>query len=332
MRRIARVALCAATVAVVAAAFVAAFVAGCGESGGLFHGKNPEDYVKPTIAVMKFENRAPAMFNWNIGDGMREILVDRLMATGRYHVIERQELDSVLSELRFQQTPDSRPQGKVPRGRIKNCQYLIKGTVTDFGLLSMNRGSGTFFNWNLFGSSNKAVMGIILYVVDVESGEIIACENIEEAVGAGDLSASANYDKVAFGGSTFNETPLGRATAKVVDRAIKRITVAIAGRPWEPQIALVAADGGVVLNGGKNHNVKANAEFEVFEIGRPILDPQTGDPIGQSPGRQIGRVIVHDVFDRYATATLVVGRASDLKAGQSCRAASARPYNAAEGK
>jgi len=293
--------------------------AGCGSGLGL-HGRNPEDYVKPTIAVMKFENRAGFPLNWSLGDGMQEILVDRLLATGRYHVVERQELGAIMQELKFQQGGATRPQGKVATGRIRNCQYLIKGAVTDFGHVSTNTGGVSAWNWDLFGGSNKAVMGIVLYVVDVESGEIIASENIEESVSARDLQVKAAYEGISFGGSAFYQTPLGRATRRVVERAIKRITSAIASRPWEPQIALVQEDGGVILNGGRDRGVRSGAEFEVLDAGKPILDPATGDTIGQAPGKAVGRLIVHEVKERYATATIVVGRAADFKPGQACRA------------
>lgn len=302
----------------IAAALMALWVcAGCG--GGL-GGRNPEDYVKPTIAVMKFENRAGFALNWSLGDGMQEILVDRLLATGRFHVVERQDLGAVLQELQFQQNGVTRPQGKVATGRIRNCQYLIKGAVTDFGHISTNSGGVSGLSWDIFGGSNRAVMGIVLYVIDVESGEIIASENIEESVSAKDLSVKAAYTGLSFGGSAFYQTPLGRATRKVVERAVKRITAAIAAQPWQPQIALVQEDGSVVINGGRDRGVRSGAEFEVVDAGRPILDPATGDAIGQSAGRSIGRVIVHEVRERYSTATVVIGRAADFRPGQPCRA------------
>ena len=302
----------------IAAALMALWVcAGC--AGGL-GGRNPEDYVKPTIAVMKFENRAGFALNWSLGDGMQEILVDRLLATGRFHVVERQDLGAVLQELQFQQNGVTRPQGKVATGRIRNCQYLIKGAVTDFGHLSTNSGGVSGLSWDIFGGSNRAVMGIVLYVIDVESGEIIASENIEESVSAKDLSVKAAYSGISFGGSAFYQTPLGRATRKVVERAVKRITTAIAAQPWQPQIALVQEDGSVVINGGRDRGVRSGAEFEVVDAGRPILDPATGDAIGQSAGRSIGRIIVHEVHERYSTATVVIGRAADFRPGQPCRA------------
>jgi hypothetical protein len=76
----------------------------------------------------------------------------------------------------------------------------------------------------------------------------------------------------------------------------------------------------VVINGGRDRGVRSGAEFEVVDAGRPILDPATGDAIGQSAGRSIGRIIIHEVRERYSTATVVIGRAADFKPGQPCRA------------
>ena len=191
-----------------AAALAAVWVAaGCGSSGG--RGTSPDDFVKPTIAVMKFESRAPSQLGWNLGDGMQEVLVDRLMATGRYHVVERQELASVMGEQKFQRSGATRPQGRAATGRIKNCQYLIKGVVTDFGHVSTNQGGVASGLGSIFGGNHRAVMGIILYVVEVESGEVIASESLSESVRASNVSVQAAYKNVAFGGSAFYQTPLG---------------------------------------------------------------------------------------------------------------------------
>ena len=289
--------------------------AGCDAAWG-----RRRDTVKPTVAVMKFENRAPFPMNWDLGGGMQEILVHELMETERFQVVERAELGHVLAEQRLQASGATRPQGRADVGRIKNCQYLIKGTVTDFGHVASDAGAFSGLFWNIFGGSDRAVMGVILYVVDVESGEIVASESIEKTVRAGDASVQATYGQVAFGGSTFRQTPLGRATADVVETAVDRISDAVADRPWRPLIAQVASDGTVVLNGGTNHGLQQGAEFTVVEAGKPILDPASGDLLGRGPGRQVGRVIVHEIHDGWARATIVVGTKEAFRPGQHCLA------------
>jgi hypothetical protein len=212
----------------------------------------------------------------------------------------------------------------VAAKRLKNCRYLIKGTVTDFGFVSRDTASAGLFNWNLFGGSNKAVMGIILYVVDVESGEIIASESIEESVQAKQAASQADTKNISFGGTTFYQTPLGQATSKVIDRAVKGITAAIATAPWEPAVAMVQADGTVVINGGRDRSIDVGMRLEILAPGQPIVDPVTGDTIGYSPGKRLGSTEVIEVQPRYSVARVISGQAAEFVPGSACRLVKSR--------
>jgi curli biogenesis system outer membrane secretion channel CsgG len=304
---------------------------GCG--GALSRSLGGSEYVKPTIAVMKFENRSNLAMGWNIGDGMKDILVDRLFATDKFEVVERPEIGSIMKELQFQQTGATREHNRAKLGQIKNVQYLVKGTVTDFGHVSTNSG---FFGWadslDIFGSGSMAVMGMTLYVVDVESGEIVCSESIEESVRAKDLNVKAAYKDVGFGGSTFYRTPLGRATAKVIDKAVRRVASSIASRPWQPKIAQITNDTTVMLNGGRDRKVSVGDEYEVLQLGDPIVDPDTGDVIGVPAGTVIGRVRIQQVHTRYSVALVVSGSASKMKVGQRCAQAKEQPPVAETGQ
>ena len=268
---------------------------------------------------MKFENRAGGQLGWNLGDGMRDILVDRLCATDRYYVVERPELDSVVREQQFQNSGATRNQDRAAVGRLKNVRYLIKGTITDFGHVSTSSGVFGLPTFEALGGSQRAVMGLTVYVVDVESGEIVASESIEESVRASDLSVKSQYKNVALGGSTFYRTPLGRATAKVIDRAVRQVTATIAARPWQPRIALVQETGTVVINGGRNRHVASGASYEVYQLGSPIIDPDTGDVIGHQPGAAIGLIHIHEVRPLLSVASIIHGSRTNFQVGQRCR-------------
>ncbi len=296
----------------------AAACTGCG-AGGWGPGRPDACTVKPTIAVMKFENRAACPMGWNLGDGMRDVLVDRLVSTGRFTVMERPELARVMDELRLQHSGVTRQQRRAALGKLKNVQYLIKGTITDFGHVATRRGMFNGFGWDIFGGGARAVMGMTVYVVEVESGQIICSESLTESVRASNVDVRADYKAVSFGGSTFYRKPLGRATAKVIDKAVRRVGRAVAGRPWEPKVALVREPRTVVINGGRDRRVRVGAEYDVLEVGEPIVDPDTGDVIGTQPGKFIGRLRVTRVHPRYSEAQIVVGEAGDFKVGQHCR-------------
>ncbi|HUU21938.1 MAG TPA: CsgG/HfaB family protein [Phycisphaerae bacterium] len=302
--------------------------AGCG-TPGLPLGADPDDFVKPTIAVMKFEDRAGGARGMKAGDGMKDVMVDRLLATKRFAVIERPEIESILGELRLQSSGVTRAQRRAALGRIKNVQYLLKGTITDFGHVSSGSsffGSGGL---RLFGGGDRAVMGLTMYVVEVESGQIVCSKSIEESVRAKEGSAEAAYKGVTFGGSSFYQTPLGRAARKVIGKAVGEVCGSIAARKWQPRIALVQPPSAVVINGGKDRGVKRGAVYGVFAEGEPIIDPETGDEIGVHPGPLRGHVRVTQVQPRYSVAEVVQGKCEDLAVGQHCRPLSAIARDAA---
>ena len=291
----------------------------CAGCSGSVWWQDPSKYSKPTIAVMKFQNRVTAPMGWNISEGLPDILTDKLVGTGRYHVIERPEMAALMRELQIQNSGVTRAESRSEVGRLKNVQYLVKGTITDFG--HVNSGSGWLGggSWDVFGGGTRAVMGMTLYVVDVESGEIVSSRSIEESVGTGNADFTATYKGLGFGGQGFYRTPLGRATKSGIERAVVHITSAIASRAWEPKVAQVDAQNQVVINGGKDRGIKYGQEYEVLDLGTPIIDPDTGDLIGRHPGAPRGRIRVTVVQDRYAAGEIVFGQPSDFRAGQRCR-------------
>ena len=257
-------------------------------------------YAKPSIAVLKFENRASFPERWDLGGGTKDVLVDRLMKTDRYHVIERPEIDAIMRELNLQNSGATRTQTRAKLGQLKNVEYLIKGTITDFGVVGGGSLRGSKGSTGLFGGGTVAVMSMIVYVIQVESGEIVASERIEESVGSAAVDVHAAYKDMSFGGTIFAKTPLGKATSRAIDRAVGKISEVIAARPWNPRIAALEADGTIILNGGKDRGIREGQVFDVLAEGTAIVDPETGDTIGHQPGKVLGQVRVCKVEPRYS--------------------------------
>ncbi|MCP4379772.1 MAG: hypothetical protein GY794_26850, partial [bacterium] len=127
------------------------------------------------------------------------------------------------------------------------------------------------------------------------------------------------YSKMAMGGGMFIRTPLGRATANVIKKAVNQITSAIADRKWNPKVATLQPDGTIALNGGKNRKIETGATYEVRELGRPIINPENEDVLGYARGRVVGWLVVTQVRDLYSIARVVKGDRNAFKPGQLCR-------------
>lgn len=277
------------------------FFNGC--NGVKYSPADEAKYFKPSIAVVSFENKAPVQTGWQLGTGLADQLTDRLMATHRYVVVERAQLARVLKELKHTDDPDFRKLGQPQRGQLKHVKYLVKGTITDFSHYEKVEGI-----WkpilNLFGVTGRAVVAATIYVIDVESGQVMGSSSVEAIVKAKKGGAKVNYQGMAFGGYHFYHTPLGRATNEMLDKAVWEIAQAIAETPYQPKIASII-NNRVVINGGKDRRIEVGDEYVVHPSSERITDPDTGDVIGHITGKAMGRVRVMQVTEKYSIAEVM---------------------------
>ena len=292
-------------IASLAVMIVAAGLVGCNR---VQYSANQEaKYIKPTVAVLTFENKAPIQMKWDLGDGLADQLVDRLLHTRRYVVLERQQLAAILTELRRDQNSRGRQAGQRASGPLKQVRYLVKGKITDFGHVETVQGFRRLFDWGSWGSSSYATVAATVYVIDVQSGQVIASRSVEAKVGdKRKKDQPVSYDGMAFGGYTFYQTPLGRATNEVLDKAVTAIAEAISEQPFQPKVASVM-NGRVVINGGNDRRIAIGQEYVVRPEAQVVIDPDTGDLLGHITGETLGRVRVVQVTSKFSVAEIVEG-------------------------
>lgn len=268
----------------------------------------PGRKVKPVVAVQNFENRSGFRGKWSLGEGMADLLVAELMDSEKVTVLERQRLDGVLGELALQGKKWFRPEGRVEPGRLINARYLIRGAVTDFTV------TGDASGW--FGASgvsgrlrgSRARVSLTVQVSDVETGEILSSVRTEGTASAGGFSAGFDYKAVAFGGDAYFRTPLGSATEKALQRAVKQILRELPGQHWQPRVAEAGPDT-IIINGGENVRVRIGDVFNVRDAGRDVTDPVTGNVLERIPGPVLGRIEIYDIGPLSSRAHLLEGEA-----------------------
>jgi curli biogenesis system outer membrane secretion channel CsgG len=274
----------------------------------------PDDLHAPVVAVTSFENRSGFAGQWQLGSGMADLLVSELVQSRNFNVVEREHFEGLANELRRQQTPLFRKEGKTPIGRMKNAQYLIRGVVNDFS----QTGGGSFFVAvrSLFfgGRGYNARVALTLTLVDIETGQIIASVQSTGLVRAREAYVKTKYEGVAFGGDVFFTTPLGKATARAIHGGVSQITKEMPKNPWRPMISCMKNDV-VILNGGKDRDFRERTIYIVRASAEPITDPATGDVLTYLPGVRVGTIRVTRVDDKVAFAEILQG--SNFERGQS---------------
>ncbi|MDT8439370.1 MAG: CsgG/HfaB family protein [Wenzhouxiangellaceae bacterium] len=218
------------------------------------------------IAVARFENKTADSYNWyspQIGDGMADMLTTALVNSGRYIVLERESLDTVLSEQDLGASGRIRQDTAAAIGEIEGAELLVVAAVTEFGDSGGTQAGGGGFGGRIFGAitggSRSAHMAIDLRVVDSTTSRILAATSVEgEAKDFNIGGALAGYTgSVGLGGglSSWKNTPREKALRQVIGAAVEYVISVTPpammrydalGNPVGPASAVSAATG----NGG----------------------------------------------------------------------------------
>lgn len=232
--------------------------------------------LKRKVAIARFSNEtqyAKGIFydkeNDPVGKQAVDILSTKLAASNKFILLERQDMDKIMEELKIA--------GNEGYPKI-GADYLIIGSVTEFGRKNIG-------DVNVFSRSKTQTVqaGVSIRLVDVSTGQIIYSE---EAKGEAEttnksvlgLGEQTDYD------ATLSDKAISAAISKLVENIINNCT----GRPWKSYFLSYDNDG-ILISGGKSQGLKAGDIFDVVEKGKPVKNPQTGVMI-ELPGKTAGKV------------------------------------------
>ena len=263
---------------------------------------------KKRVAVMNFDyatvqNYVSSLFgtNQDVGKGIADILVDKLVSDGAYSVIERKELDKILNEQNFSNSDRADPASAAKIGRVLGVDAIVIGSITQFGRDDKKSeiGGGAVKNpLGRFGiggverSKATAVVQITARMIDTSTAEILASvqgKGEESRGGTGILGSGGSYGGMAAGAldmrsKNFSETVLGAAVNKAVVEVAHGLDQKAGALPTrevtiDGLVADAAADGTLIINVGTRAGVKVGDKLAIKRTGRTITDPATGKVI-----------------------------------------------------
>ncbi len=261
---------------------------------------------RKTVAVADFENKAGAQAQWNLGNGMAEMLTTTLVNTNRFIVVERQNIQAIIQEQDFSVSGRTINVGAPEIGRLLNTQILVSGAITEFSQRFFD--SGSLFQYkgiSLGVKSATAHVALNIRMYDTTTGEVIASKRVE---GKGNVSGlSVGYSEGDWGidFDNFKASPLGKVTQQAIDKAVYYICLEMQKVSWQGTVVTIKG-GKIYLNCGASSNVKAGDEFEVYRKGEELIDPDSGVSLGFET-KKIGLVKVFEVKDKFSLADSVSG-------------------------
>jgi curli biogenesis system outer membrane secretion channel CsgG len=285
---------------------------------------------KKRVAILDFDyatvrSSVAAVFgtDTDVGKGIADLLVTRLVNDGVYSVIERKALDKIIAEQNFSNSDRANPDTAAKIGRILGVDAIIMGSITQFGRDDKSQGVGGGaiggltgrFGAGKFGKREaKAVVGINARMVNTDTGEIlVAAEGKGESKRSGLLLGGAGGSDSGAGGggynmssSNFANTILGEAVGQAVSDVAKQLDDKASNLPTHAvQISGLVADvsgNTLILNVGSKGGVKVGDHLGIFRQGRQIKDPATGKVL-KTVVTKLGDITITEVDDSSATGT-----------------------------
>ena len=281
---------------------------------------------KPRVAVLEFKNKA-SHYTWTwyeAGRGAQDMLVTELVKSGKYRVIEREQLAAIMQEKGLSLSGDIDPRTAVKIGKMLGVEYLIAGSVTELGVTdrgaSVPGGLGRFGIPSVSVKSQKAEAALDARAFSTSTGEIVWADTARD-----EKSDSSVYVAGAGGGASDHGKvdKLMRPVVQKLAASFSKADLKSSGMGGKGDASgivgkIANVEGGTLyLNVGSEGGVKEGEELTVYRVGKQIKDPDTGEVLGADEVK-VGRVKITAVKGpRLSTAAAVSG--SGFKAGDTLK-------------
>lgn len=233
--------------------------------------------LKRKVAIGRFSNEtqyAKGGFydkkNDPMGKQALDILSAKLAASGKFLLLERSDLASLLEECQ---------KGHNVASTI-GADYMIIGSITEYGRKDTGK-SGVFSSQK----TQTVEAAVSIRLVDVLTGLIIYSD---EAKGTAELTTKTT---MGVGGKAgFDATLSDKAISEAIGQLVENIINKCTDNAWKTYFLSYDADA-ILIAGGKSQGIKEGMTFSIMTKGKQVKNPQTGFMI-TLPGKNVGTVKV----------------------------------------
>lgn len=270
------------------------------------------------IAVLPFDDGSIQNRWWGeqfeLGKGISDELVTALLKTGKFRLVEREQINAILQEQKIGAAGLVDPKSAAEIGRLLGVQYLVIGRVTEFSQDSQTFASGSKKGGLALVTSNARV-AIDARLVDTTTAEILTSVTGKGKKETSNLGMADAKGGLLFGSKDFQKTDLGKALREAVDSVANQLAVkAYDGKTIKVPlltglIAYADPNRGTFINIGKDQGVKVGMNFLVTHIIDEIKDPKTGEVLDQI-SEPVAEVTITEVREKVCVC-VVLNKLSD---------------------
>jgi len=249
--------------------------------------------LKKRIAVFSFEDKTNHRYHWwtgqPVGEGMADMLVTALVKTGKYSVIERDEINKLLQEQKLGMSGVVTPQSAAQVGKMLGVELAIFGAVTEFGYSEGTTGGRLKKKGFGIGiKSTKATVAVDVRFVNTTTGEIVMAESVRKEKSKKGLALDTKEFRFD-NRNKFDESIVGKATREAINAIVEMVNETAPKLPWQAKV--IKGGSTIYINAGAQAGVEVGDEFVVYRAGEELIDPDTGISLG-STETKIGTIRV----------------------------------------
>lgn len=183
----------------------------------------PYQGTRSPISVGKFDNRSTYLRGIfsdgadQLGGQAKTILVTHLQQSGRFSVLDRQNMSETAQEARI----------KGEAQTLKGADYVVTGDVTEFGRKEV----GDRELWGIAGQGKQQVAyaKVSLNIVDAQTSEVVFSSQ-----GAGEYALSER-EILGFGSTaSYDSTLNGKVLDLAIRQAVESLVASVDSGAWKP--------------------------------------------------------------------------------------------------
>jgi curli biogenesis system outer membrane secretion channel CsgG len=255
--------------------------------------------AKPRVAVLEFVDKSTHYYSWyHVGRAAQDMMVTALVKGDSFRVVDRERLQALMQEKNLSLSGDVDPKTAVKVGKMLGVEYLIVGSITEFGVTNSGASAPGFGGLPSFSMKTQRMDAAIdARAINTSTGEIVWA----------DTAKDTSSDKSVFVGGAGGGSHDGEKLDKILRPVVQKLATSVSAKKLDTSgmggasdasgvVGKIAkADGGTLyVNAGSEAGINEGDEFAVYRVGEQIKDPDTGEVLGANEVK-VGRVKITSV-------------------------------------
>lgn len=262
--------------------------------------------VKKSIAVAPIQWQSPGTVSWISGEAIQAQLITELTESGRYRVVERENIEGIIGEQDMAAGGRSRKGSGPATGDIEGAQLMIKCVVTDAEEESSKGGNVRILG--IGGGKKKTIYRVTMDVriYDAQTSLILDTATVTAEQEKGKKDGGVNLGIVSVGSEKSGGDTTGAILRSLIKDALEAIDKQADVLGWKSTVKAVV-NGRAVILGGTRDGLEEGMEFELYELGEPIIDDD-GTVLDEGQETKVGLIKVAQVKEKVAYCDKVSGQ------------------------